>query len=83
MIPNLMGQITQLQLDVRAGINRILVQVQGSAPSNQNTYILYLKNAVAESHGILGHYGVFHIENDNTEKVELFAVETEAMKSFP
>lgn len=83
MIPNLMGQITQLQLDVRSGINRILVQVQGSAPANQNTYILYLKNAIAESHGILGHYGVFHIENDNTEKVELFAVETEAMKSFP
>ena len=81
--PTLMGQITQLQLEVRSGINRVLVQVQGSAPTNQNTYILYLKNAVAESHGILGHYGVFDIENNNTAKVELFAVETEAMKSFP
>lgn len=83
LTPTLMGAVTEINIDLPAGINQIVVDVTGTIPSNQNSYILYLKNAVAESHGILGHYGVFDIENNNTDKVELFAVETEAMKSFP
>jgi hypothetical protein len=31
----------------------------------------------------LGHYCVFTLENDNTNKVELFAVQSDVMKSFP
>lgn len=49
----------------------------------QDAYFLSIKNSVAESHGLLGHYCVFDIENTSTSKVELFAVETEVMKSFP
>ena len=41
------------------------------------------QNSVVESHGILGHYGVITLTNSNTEKVELYAVESEVMKSFP
>jgi hypothetical protein len=52
-------------------------------PGIQNPYIMYIKNAVAESHGVLGHYCVFTLENDNTSKVELFAAESEVMKSYP
>jgi len=44
---------------------------------------MFIKNSVAESHGVLGHYCVFTLENDNTNKVELFAVESEVMKSYP
>jgi hypothetical protein len=44
---------------------------------------MYIKNAVAESHGILGHYCVFEMQNSSTGKVELFTVDAEVMKSFP
>lgn len=85
LVPQLIGQITQVNQDLPAGVNQIVAELDpsGIAPSSQNIYCLYIKNAISESHGILGHYGVFFIENNNTEKVELFAVETEAMKSFP
>jgi hypothetical protein len=52
-------------------------------PGIQNPYIMYIKNSVAESHGVLGHYCVFTLENTQTVKVELFAVESEVMKSYP
>lgn len=85
LTPSLMGSITEINQDLPAGVNQIVVELDplGTTPTTLNIYCLYIKNAISESHGILGHYGVFFIENNNTEKVELFAVETEAMKSFP
>jgi hypothetical protein len=44
---------------------------------------LYIKNSVAESHGVLGHYAVFSLTSEKTTKVELFALESEVMKSYP
>jgi hypothetical protein len=44
---------------------------------------MYIKSSVAESHGVLGHYCIFTLENNSTTKVELFAVESEVMKSYP
>jgi len=46
-------------------------------------YVLYVKNSIAESHGVLGHYCVFNMQNNNAGKVELFAVEADVMKSYP
>lgn len=54
----------------------------GSAPSNGD-FILYVKNTVAESHGVMGHYCEYELTNDSTSKVELFSVGSESMKSFP
>jgi hypothetical protein len=84
--PSLLGQVLSVNVNKPAGINNIIVDntIAGAVTPPAGThYILFIKNSVAESHGILGHYGVFTLENRNTEKVELFAVETEAMKSFP
>jgi hypothetical protein len=44
---------------------------------------MYIKNSIAESHGLLGHYCVFTLTNDNTNKIELFTLESEVMKSYP
>jgi len=38
---------------------------------------------VAESHGLLGHYGVFKLTNTDTSAVELFVAKSEVMKSYP
>lgn len=84
--PSLLGQVLSINVNKPAGINNIIVDntIAGAVtPPAGTQYVLFIKNSVAESHGILGHYGVFTLENRNTEKVELFAVETEAMKSFP
>tara|TARA_R100001591_G_scaffold100423_1_gene106883 strand:- start:1054 stop:1890 length:837 start_codon:yes stop_codon:yes gene_type:complete len=94
--PQLAGQVTEVNQNLPAGINQIVINTDGNtfvpavtpvpvpvAFPTTTEYTLFIKNAVSESHGILGHYGVFTVTNSNTAKVELFGVETEAMKSFP
>ena len=46
-------------------------------------YFFYVKNSVAESHGVLGNYCLFELKNNYNTKIELFATESELMKSFP
>ena len=46
-------------------------------------FIVFIKDAVAESHGARGYYLNFTLENTNTEAVELFAVGGSVMKSYP
>ena len=94
--PQLAGQVTQINVNIRAGVNQVVINTVGSTfvppiippPVTvpipiQDAYFLYIKNSVAESHGVLGHYCVFNIENDNTSPIELFAIESEVMKSYP
>jgi hypothetical protein len=82
--PTLFGEVTEINVNLRGGINNIVVDAtSGTLPGINDPYLLYIKNSVAESHGVLGHYCVFDIENDNTSPVELFAIESEVMKSYP
>ena len=46
-------------------------------------YILYIKNVEAETGGMIGHSLDFTLTNFNTNSVELFAIESEVMKSYP
>ena len=48
-----------------------------------NDYWFFIKNPIAESHGVLGHYCVFELTLDVTTPSELFVVESDVMKSFP
>tara|TARA_R110001632_G_scaffold50941_1_gene126873 strand:+ start:602 stop:1405 length:804 start_codon:yes stop_codon:yes gene_type:complete len=84
--PQLAGQITAINIDLPNGINNIVIDttIGGTVPIVvQDAFFLYIKNAIAESHGVLGHYCVFDISNNNTAKINLFAVESEVMKSYP
>lgn len=84
--PVLAGAVTAITVDLVNGINRITINttIPGTTPIPiQNAFFLYIKNSVAESHGVLGHYCTFNIVNGSTSKVELFAVESDVMKSFP
>jgi hypothetical protein len=75
------GTVTAITVDKPSDINKITTS--GSVPSANTTYFLFAKNSIAESNGVLGHYCVFDLTNTSTSKVELFAVESEVMKSFP
>lgn len=85
--PILAGQITNIVQNLTvAGENYIEVDttIPGTSPIlGQTPYFLYMKNSVAESHGVLGHYCVFTLTNSNGSKVELFQFQSEVMKSYP
>ncbi len=85
-VPVLAGRVTAITVDLMNSINRLTIDITipGTTPIPiQDAFFLYVKNSVAESHGVLGHYCTFNIENSSTSKIELFAVQTEVMKSFP
>jgi hypothetical protein len=84
--PVLAGKVTLITVDLPNGVNQLTIDttISGTTPIPiQNAFFLYIKNSVAESHGVLGHYCTFNIENTSTDKIELFAVQSEVMKSFP
>lgn len=82
----LLGTVTSIHQGKLNG-NKIEVDNSaGTAPSTNDNYILYIKDSVAESHGILGHFAVFDLELHETKailKSELFLVESDVMKSYP
>ena len=57
--------------------------VGGSTGISPGDYTFYIKNAIAESHGLRGYYLEFLIENYETEQSEIFEVGSEIFKSFP
>ena len=77
------GGVSEIDIDLPNGRNRIKVDAPLAATPTAADLILYIKNQTAESNGVLGHYCEFVLTNSATEAVELFAVETEIMKSFP
>jgi hypothetical protein len=85
--PILAGQIVAISQNIiTANTNYIQINttIPGTSPIlGQTPYFLYMKNSVAESHGVLGHYCVFTLENTNTNKVELFQFQSDIMKSYP
>lgn len=86
--PQFAGEVTAINVDLPNGINNIVINnamispPSVVVPGNVN-FFFYIKNSVAESHGVLGHYCTFTITNSDTSKIELLAVESEVMKSFP
>ena len=84
--PILAGQITAIVQNYPLSLNYIQINtaIPGTSPIlGQTPYFLYMKNSVAESHGVLGHYCVFTLTNSNSSKVELFQFQSEVMKSYP
>jgi hypothetical protein len=85
-VPLLAGKVTAISIDYPNGLNQLTINtsIPGTTPiTEQTSYFLYIKNSVAESHGVLGHYCTFTLQNDYTSKIELFAAESNVMKSFP
>jgi len=91
--PEWAGTVTSVNVDLPAGINQVIVDISPPTPplppptpippGSTTEYFMFLKDAVAESHGVLGHYCIFDMTNDETTEVNLFAVESEIMKSYP
>lgn len=84
--PVFAGVVTAVVRDIANGNNYIDVDTSsGTQPTTPPTdrYFMFVKNSIAESNGVLGHYCVFELTNNLTTPIELFTVDTEVMKSFP
>ena len=76
--PQLCGVVTGVGLtSIVINTNITHAVTIGSSP-----YFMFVKNSVSESSGCLGHYCVVELENNNTQRIELFAIESEVSKSF-
>jgi len=85
-IPKFAGLVQNIIKNYPAGINQMVVDTSppGTVPIAANdNYFFFVKNSVAESHGVLGHYCVFDITNGSSSKIELFTLASDVMKSFP
>lgn len=82
----LAGAVSNIIVNYPGGVNQLVINtsIPGTTPiPTQDAYFLYIKNPIAESHGVLGHYCVFEITNTSSSKIELFTVGSDVMKSFP
>ncbi len=52
-------------------------------PNPPNNFIFAVKNSVAESYGLRGHYNEVKLTNTDSDLTELFAVSSEIFKSYP
>ena len=65
--------------------NTITINCSGSGKTipTSGRYLIYVKNQIAESHGLRGDYLDYTVTNDDTFAVELFAIRSDVFKSFP
>jgi hypothetical protein len=76
--PLVSGQITALT----SNSITIVMVVGGTIPAIGN-FIMFVKDAVAESYGARGYYMETTLTNTDTEAVELFAISSQIFKSYP
>ena len=81
------GQITVIATSQLNSVTTITIDTtvgSGTAPVN-NDFILCVKNSVAESTGVTGHYAEIELTlpTSVTTASELFAIESDVMKSYP
>ncbi len=79
-VPLLVGPVTAFSAD-RTEVSFTLSA--GGINPQDTWYMMGVKNAQAESHGVLGHYCKFIATNSSTTATELFVVESQMMKSYP
>jgi len=65
--------------------NAITINCSGSGKTipTSGRYLIYVKNQIAESHGLRGDFLDYTVTNDDTFAVELFAIRSDVFKSFP
>lgn len=76
--PTLVGAISSI-----TSTTEIVVDTTAGTPAVSGDFVFYVRNQVAESQGLLGHYCVMTLENDLTTATEMIAVKVDLMKSYP
>ena len=86
-VPSYLGQITGIDRTTNTiTFDDTVPALDGATstgPGAAGDFIIFMKNAVAESHGARGYFMQFTLQNTNTSPVELFSVGSSVMKSYP
>ena len=77
------GTITGINLTNNTITVDSTTAIGGSTAMLATNYSFYVKNAIAESHGLRGFYLEFVVENNSKSDIELFTLSSDVMKSFP
>ena len=78
--PALVGKITSITSTQIIAVGNI---TGSTRPTTINPLMIAVKNNTAESHGVLGHYATIQLEHTGSAPTELFAIESQVMKSYP
>ena len=78
--PGLVGKITSITSNQIIAVGNI---TGSNLPTTINPLMIAVKNNTAESHGVLGHYATIQLEHTGSAPTELFAIESQVMKSYP
>lgn len=73
-----LGPVTSISED-----RRVVTVLNPVNDASGGDNIVYLKDPVAESFGMLGYYLEFTLTNSNTTATELFSVNSQVFKSYP
>lgn len=79
--PSLVGTITSVTITTTD--TTLVVDTTDGGPAGAADFVFYVRNQVAESQGLLGHYCVMTLENNLTTATEMMAVKVDLMKSYP
>jgi hypothetical protein len=79
--PSLVGTITTVT--ITATDTTLVVDTTAGTPAGAGDFVFYVRNQIAESQGLLGHYCVMTLENNLTTATEMMAVKVDLMKSYP
>jgi len=79
--PSLVGTITSVT--ITATDTTLVIDTTNGAPAGAADFVFYVRNQVAESQGLLGHYCVMTLENNLTTATEMMAIKVDLMKSYP
>ena len=86
-VPSYLGQVTAVNRTTNTiTYNDTIPAVDGAVttgPPAVGDFIVFMKNALAESHGARGYFMQFTLENTSVDPVELFSVGSSVMKSYP
>ena len=76
--PELIGKITEI------GSNYIKVEnptVTLDTPTNAGHFLMFSKNTKVNKNSLLGYYAEVELENNSTDKIELFSLSSEVTQS--
>jgi|TARA_R110001599_G_scaffold73593_4_gene203435 hypothetical protein len=76
--PELIGKITNIGLDYIEIDN---VQNSNTLPDYPNTFLMFSKDTRVNKNSLIGYYAEIELENNSTDKIELFSLGSEVTQS--
>lgn len=81
--PTLVGVISSITSASEFVVDTSPTPNNPTQPAVSGDFVFYIRNQIAESQGLLGHYCVMTLENELTTATEIMAVKVDLMKSYP